>query len=154
MTETNVYELYVDGQLYGKGPIDYVHTLIDDYVVTSKMYGYGEADFTVRRASNGRLNNVVCIHGYKGADIEFCDQCAAGKSEVDGLREELAEERTMRHTLEGEALRGWAYEQALREIDTHIRSCGEPTPHIIDVIKRVLPEYRTDGKEALEHGER
>ena len=32
--------------------------------------------------------------------------------------------------------------EALREIDTHIRSTSEPVPYIIETLKRVLPEYK------------
>jgi hypothetical protein len=33
------------------------------------------------------------------------------------------------------------YENALREIDTHIRSTPEPVNYIINTLKRTLPEY-------------
>jgi predicted nucleic acid-binding Zn-ribbon protein len=33
------------------------------------------------------------------------------------------------------------YEDALREIDVHIRATPEPVPYIIDTLKKVLPEY-------------
>jgi hypothetical protein len=31
---------------------------------------------------------------------------------------------------------------ALREIDTHIRSDKEPIPYIIETLKKTLPEYK------------
>jgi vacuolar-type H+-ATPase subunit D/Vma8 len=34
------------------------------------------------------------------------------------------------------------YENALREIDTHIRSTSEPIPYIIQTLKETLPEYK------------
>lgn len=34
------------------------------------------------------------------------------------------------------------YKEALREIDTHIRSTSKPVPHIIETLKNTLPEYR------------
>jgi seryl-tRNA synthetase len=34
------------------------------------------------------------------------------------------------------------YEDALREIDVHIRATPEPVPYIIDILKKVLPEYK------------
>jgi conjugal transfer/entry exclusion protein len=33
------------------------------------------------------------------------------------------------------------YENALREIDTHIRSTSEPVSYIIQTLKETLPEY-------------
>jgi hypothetical protein len=33
------------------------------------------------------------------------------------------------------------YEEALREIDSHIRSTSDPIPHIIETLKNTLPEY-------------
>lgn len=32
--------------------------------------------------------------------------------------------------------------EGLREIDTHIRSTPEPVQHIVETLKRVLPEYQ------------
>jgi vacuolar-type H+-ATPase subunit I/STV1 len=32
-------------------------------------------------------------------------------------------------------------EEALREIDTHIRSTSEPIPYIVETLKKTLPEY-------------
>ena len=37
------------------------------------------------------------------------------------------------------------YEDALREIDMHIRSTPEPVPYIIETLKRTLPEYNDCG---------
>lgn len=34
--------------------------------------------------------------------------------------------------------------EALREIDTHVRSTSDPVPHIIETLKSVLPEYKYD----------
>jgi hypothetical protein len=34
------------------------------------------------------------------------------------------------------------YENALREIDTHIRSTSEPISYIIQTLKETLPEYK------------
>ncbi|MDZ5711635.1 hypothetical protein [Jeotgalibacillus haloalkalitolerans] len=34
------------------------------------------------------------------------------------------------------------YEEALRDIDTHIRSTPYPVPYIIGSLKEVLPEYK------------
>jgi len=34
------------------------------------------------------------------------------------------------------------YEDALREIDTHIRSTEKPVKYIIETLKSVLPEYK------------
>jgi len=36
-------------------------------------------------------------------------------------------------------------EEALRYIDTHIRSTHEPIPYIVETLKRVLPEYQEEG---------
>lgn len=33
------------------------------------------------------------------------------------------------------------YVEALRDIDTHIRSTPEPVPHIINTLKETLPEF-------------
>lgn len=30
---------------------------------------------------------------------------------------------------------------ALREIDTHVRATSDPIPHIVETLKRTLPEY-------------
>lgn len=34
------------------------------------------------------------------------------------------------------------YHQALEQIDCHIRSTPYPVPHIVDTLKRTLPEYK------------
>ncbi|PLS19468.1 hypothetical protein CVD28_03365 [Bacillus sp. M6-12] len=34
------------------------------------------------------------------------------------------------------------YLQALREIDTHIRSTKDPLPYIIETLKKTLPEHK------------
>lgn len=34
------------------------------------------------------------------------------------------------------------YEEALREIDTHIRATSEPIPYITETLKKTLPEYQ------------
>jgi hypothetical protein len=34
---------------------------------------------------------------------------------------------------------------ALREIDNHIRSTSDPIPHIVDTLKKNLPEYSVKG---------
>jgi hypothetical protein len=36
--------------------------------------------------------------------------------------------------------------EALREIDTHIRSTDNPIPHIVITLKNTLPEYQDDSK--------
>lgn len=33
-------------------------------------------------------------------------------------------------------------EEALREIDTHIRSTNEPISYIIETLEKILPEYK------------
>jgi predicted nucleic acid-binding Zn-ribbon protein len=39
------------------------------------------------------------------------------------------------------------YENALREIDTHIRSTSEPVSYIIQTLKETLPEYTVQALE-------
>lgn len=41
------------------------------------------------------------------------------------------------------------YLEALREIDTHIRSTSAPIPHIINTLINTLPEYKQEEKNEI-----
>ena len=43
------YYLYLNGKLYGTGPLDYINALIRDYVVVSELYGHNTVTFTIKK---------------------------------------------------------------------------------------------------------
>ena len=44
-----LYVLYLNGNVYGKGTREYVCELITDYISTSRMYGNPSCEFEVRK---------------------------------------------------------------------------------------------------------
>ena len=44
-----MYSCYLNGTLYGSGPLEYIHELFYDYVVLSQMYGKEECSFIIKR---------------------------------------------------------------------------------------------------------
>ncbi|MEB9454201.1 hypothetical protein [Bacillus anthracis] len=49
------YRLYLNGDYYGFGPIDYINSLIRDYLVDCELYGREKVDF--------RVEKIVKKHG-------------------------------------------------------------------------------------------
>lgn len=42
-----MYILYLNGNPYGRGHLEYMMELINDYVITNKLYGYDEVEFHI-----------------------------------------------------------------------------------------------------------
>ena len=55
------YICYLNGKLYGKGDLEYIHELFIDYVINCNMYGQKECDFKIVRESNGGVYpHLIC----------------------------------------------------------------------------------------------
>jgi predicted nucleic acid-binding Zn-ribbon protein len=72
------------------------------------------------------------VQGLKAIEI-------ASLSEIDHLDNEISK---LKRQLQKAQVKVERYENALREIDTHIRSTPEPIPYIIQTLKATLPEYK------------
>lgn len=42
-----MYILYLNGSPYGRGDLPYMMELINDYVMTNKLYGHSEVEFQI-----------------------------------------------------------------------------------------------------------
>ncbi len=48
---TNLYELWKDGHLYGRGRLGYMTELFKDWVETCEMYGKDYVNFEVKKVN-------------------------------------------------------------------------------------------------------
>lgn len=45
----DIYTCYLNGKIYGTGPLEFMNELFRDYVVTCKLYNKEEVTFTIQK---------------------------------------------------------------------------------------------------------
>ena len=51
ITSNESYRLFLNGQFYGSGKLDFMHELIKDYLITNEMYGKSECVFKIEQVN-------------------------------------------------------------------------------------------------------
>ena len=52
------YICYLNGKFYGGGPLEYMHELFKDYVITCQMYGHEECEFKIVKGNIVKEENI------------------------------------------------------------------------------------------------
>lgn len=59
MPERKVYALFLEGTLYGKGPLVYVHELLRDYIVVHELYGKEHVKADIVKVHSEKYKELV-----------------------------------------------------------------------------------------------
>lgn len=59
MPEGKVYALFLEGALYGKGPLVYIHELLRDYIVTHELYNRDHVKADIVRVHSPKYSQLV-----------------------------------------------------------------------------------------------